>query len=98
MNLNPGETNFAAVKLVANNRPLVIGHRGYCRLAPENTIASFRLATAAQADLVELDYHHSKDGKLIVIHDANLDRTTNAVRRWRRRRIKVAAKTAEEIQ
>jgi glycerophosphoryl diester phosphodiesterase len=52
----------------------------------------------AGADLVELDYHHSKDGKLVVIHDSDLDRTTDATTRWPQQRIKVASKTAAEIQ
>jgi glycerophosphoryl diester phosphodiesterase len=94
--MKAGETNVAV--LIASNRPLVIGHRGYCHLAPENTLPSFELAMTAGADLVELDYHHSKDGKLIVIHDSQLDRTTDAANRWRQKRIKVASRTAAEIQ
>jgi glycerophosphoryl diester phosphodiesterase len=84
--------------LIASKRPLVIGHRGYCQFAPENTLPSFKLAMTAAADLVELDYHHTKDGKLIVIHDGELDRTTDATKRWSQKRIKVASKTADEIQ
>jgi glycerophosphoryl diester phosphodiesterase len=60
----------------------VIGHRGYNQQAPENTLPSFRLALAARADLVELDYHHTKDGVPLVIHDGTLDRTTDATNRW----------------
>ena len=89
---------MSAEKLVAANRPLVIGHRGYAAIAPENTLPSFQLALDAGADLVELDYQHSKDGMPTVIHDAILDRTTNAKKTWRRRRIKVLQRTAAEIQ
>jgi len=92
-----GET-LPALSLIASQRPLVIAHRGYCQIAPENTLPSFRIALAAGADLVELDYHHSKDGKLIVLHDSNLDRTTDATNRWPEKQIKVATKTAAEIQ
>jgi glycerophosphoryl diester phosphodiesterase len=92
------ETSLPAVKLVASQRPLVIGHRGYCQLAPENTLPSFKLAMAAGADMVELDYHHTKDGKLIVVHDGELDRTTDATNRWGEAHVKVAKKTAAEIQ
>ena len=53
---------------------------------------------AAGADLVELDYRHSKDGRLMVIHDAELDRTTDARKRWRHTRVRVASRTAGEIQ
>src|SRR6266498_1326272 len=96
--MKAAETDLPALKLIASPRPLVIGHRGYCQFAPENTLPSFKLAMAAGADLVELDYHHAKDGKLIVIHDGELDRTTDATNRWPEKRIKVSTKTATEIQ
>lgn len=96
--MNASDTNAPALKLVASQRPLVIGHRGYCQLAPENTLPSFKLAVAAGADLVELDYHQSKDGKLVVIHDGELDRTTDATNRWAQEHIKVETKTAAQIQ
>lgn len=84
--------------MIALNRPLVIGHRGYCAIAPENTLPSFQRALGAGADLVEMDYQHSKDGVPVVIHDHILDRTTDARKKWRRRRIKVSRTTAAEIQ
>ena len=96
--MNASEATLPALKLVTSQRPLVIAHRGYCQFAPENTLPSFKLAMAAGADLVELDYYHSKDGKLVVIHDATLDRTTDATNRWRQQKIKVEAKTAAELQ
>jgi glycerophosphoryl diester phosphodiesterase len=85
-------------KLLQHDRPLIIGHRGYCAIAPENTLPSFKLALEAGADLIELDYQHSKDGIPIVIHDPTLDRTTDARKIWKRRRIKVSQTTAVEIQ
>lgn len=84
--------------LLECGQPLVIGHRGYCSIAPENTLPSFQLALDAGADLIELDYHHSKDGVPIVIHDSILDRTTDARKKWKRRHVKVSRKTAAEIQ
>jgi glycerophosphoryl diester phosphodiesterase len=98
VNMNASETNLPALKLVASQRPLVIGHRGYCQFAPENTLPSFKLAMVAGADLVELDYYHSKDGKLVVIHDHELDRTTDATNRWAQKKIKVETKTVAELQ
>src|SRR6185295_999564 len=92
------ETDLAALTFIAATRPLVIGHRGFCQLAPENTFPSFQLALDAGADLIELDYHHSKDGIPVVIHDATLDRTTDAIKRWGGKRIRVASKTALELQ
>jgi glycerophosphoryl diester phosphodiesterase len=87
-----------AEKLLALKRPLVIGHRGYSHLAPENTLPSFKLAKAAGADLVELDYYHTKDNQMIVIHDATLDRTTDATNRWGGAKIRVDSKTLAELQ
>ncbi len=96
--VNRYNSNSPTLKLVAESRPLIIGHRGYCALAPENTLPSFLLALNAGADLVELDYHETKDGVPLVIHDDTLDRTTDARKRWSRRRIRVAGRTAAEIQ
>jgi glycerophosphoryl diester phosphodiesterase len=87
-----------AESLLSSSRPLVIGHRGFCQLAPENTLPSFKLALAAGVDLVELDFRVSQDGYFLVIHDAKLDRTTDARIRWKRRRTRVADRTAIEIQ
>jgi glycerophosphoryl diester phosphodiesterase len=56
----------------------VIGHRGACAAAPENTLPSFKLALQAKPDMVELDYYHSVDGIPFVFHDSTLDRTTNS--------------------
>lgn len=96
--LKAAEPLAPAEKLLSLQRPLVIAHRGYSHSAPENTLPSFKLAKAAGADLVELDYHHTKDGELIVIHDGELDRTTDAVARWGGKDIRVASKTLTELR
>ncbi|HEV8367893.1 MAG TPA: glycerophosphodiester phosphodiesterase family protein [Pyrinomonadaceae bacterium] len=57
------------------DKPLIIGHRGASAIAPENTIAAFRLALAAGADGVEFDVRLTRDGIPVVIHDDNLKRT-----------------------
>jgi len=54
-----------------------IAHRGASAYEPENTIRSFRRAIELGADMVELDVRRSLDGRLVVIHDRNVDRTTN---------------------
>jgi len=61
---------------VSRNRPLVVAHRGASRLAPENTLVSFRRAIADGADAIELDVRLSADGRAVVIHDRTLLRTT----------------------
>jgi glycerophosphoryl diester phosphodiesterase len=58
---------------------LVVAHRGASAAAPENTMEAFRLAVEMGADAVELDVHLTADGKLAVIHDETLDRTTDLV-------------------
>ena len=60
---------------IPNGRPLVFGHRGGSRLAPENTVAAFDRAVAEGVDGLELDVRLSKDGDVVVCHDARLDRT-----------------------
>ncbi|MCX5207069.1 glycerophosphodiester phosphodiesterase family protein [Streptomyces sp. NBC_00237] len=56
---------------------LTIGHRGVMGVEPENTLGSFLHAQRAGMDVIELDLHLSKDGALVVMHDADLDRTTD---------------------
>lgn len=56
---------------------LRIGHRGARAYAPENTIASFRKALEIGVDAVELDVRLTRDGQLVVIHDADVKRTTD---------------------
>ncbi|MFV0137476.1 glycerophosphodiester phosphodiesterase [Streptomyces sp. HMX87] len=56
---------------------LTIGHRGVAGVEPENTLRSFVAAERAGLDVVELDLHLSKDGELVVMHDADVDRTTD---------------------
>ena len=60
------------------SRPLVFAHRGGRAIGPENTIAAFDAGMAAGADGLELDVRLSSDGQAMVIHDADLARTTSA--------------------
>ena len=71
--------------------PRVIGHRGACGLAPENTIVSFRKAAELGARWVEFDVHLSADGVPVVIHDDTVNRTSSG-------RGKVASLTVAELQ
>jgi glycerophosphoryl diester phosphodiesterase len=68
------------LNLKSNNNfktPWIIGHRGYPAKYPENTLAAYQAAIAAGAIMIELDVMLSRDRKLVVIHDATLERTTN---------------------
>lgn len=56
--------------------PPLIGHRGASHAAPENTIASMELAWKEGADGVEGDFHLTKDGEVVCMHDYDTLRTT----------------------
>ncbi|WP_431949131.1 glycerophosphodiester phosphodiesterase [Actinacidiphila sp. bgisy167] len=56
---------------------LTVGHRGVMGVEPENTLRSFVRAEREDMDQIELDLHLSKDGALIVMHDEEVDRTTD---------------------
>ena len=58
------------------NYPLLFGHRGCSKVAPENTLASFRKILDHGVPGVELDVHLCRSGELVVMHDSNLKRTT----------------------
>lgn len=56
----------------------VIGHRGNCAHAPENTLESFRQARSLGVDALEFDVRRTRDGEIVVFHDATVTRTTGA--------------------
>jgi len=58
----------------------VIAHRGFAGAHPENTVSAFRRA-ARVADAVEMDVRRCGSGELVVVHDATLDRVTDAAGR-----------------
>lgn len=55
----------------------IVAHRGSSSDRPECTLASIRRAIEAGATAVEVDVRRTKDGQLVILHDATLDRTTN---------------------
>lgn len=55
--------------------PLIVGHRGAAHDAPENTLASFKLALEQGADGIESDFYLTADGQVISLHDATFKRT-----------------------
>ena len=56
---------------------VITSHRGAAGYAPENTLAAIKKGLESDVNRIEVDIHQSKDGKLIIIHDEILDRTTN---------------------
>jgi glycerophosphoryl diester phosphodiesterase len=63
--------------LTAADRIVVIAHRGEHRAHPENTLPAFQAAIDAGADYFELDVRTTSDGRLVLMHDAKVDRTTD---------------------
>jgi glycerophosphoryl diester phosphodiesterase len=56
---------------------LLIAHRGASGHAPENTLAAFRKAVALGASFIETDLQLTRDSRLVAMHDATVNRTTN---------------------
>jgi glycerophosphoryl diester phosphodiesterase len=56
---------------------MIQAHRGASSYCPENTLEAFSKAVEYGADCIELDVHLSKDGEIVVAHDAQLDRVSN---------------------
>lgn len=67
----PQASNRAGKKIV------VIAHRGAHREVPENTLASLDKAIQIGCDYVEIDVRRTKDGALVIMHDASVNRMTN---------------------
>lgn len=59
------------------NKPRIIGHRGAAGEAPENTLPSLQKALDDGATFLELDVRGTKEGEVVILHDATLARTTN---------------------
>ena len=59
-------------------RPLLLAHRGFSGNYPENSPLAFQMAVEkTAADGFESDVHITKDGKLVIFHDASVERTSN---------------------
>lgn len=72
---------FEALRRRAASGALVVAHRGDSDAWPENTLPAFRSARSLGVDLQEFDVRSTRDGVLVCMHDAGLDRTTDAAAR-----------------
>ncbi len=72
-------------------RPLSVAHRGHSIAYPENTLEAYRKAIELGIEMIECDVNITSDGKLVMMHDPTLDRTTNGTGR-------ISAATWEDIQ
>lgn len=86
-----------ADELLSRPGTLVIAHRGLPIAAPENSLPGFEAALSYKPEFVELDYRHSSDQELIVVHDAKLDRTTNSRAAFGAADVLIGSKTAAEL-
>ena len=68
--------NVLALCTRDNPAILTIAHRGFWTATAENSLASVRAAVAAGVEMIEIDTQATADGRLVVIHDETLDRTT----------------------
>ena len=85
---------FASVVLSSSaqtRRVVAISHRGEHLERPENTMPAFREAIRVGADFIEVDVQTTSDGKLVLSHDATVDRCTNGSGR-------VSAMTFDQIE
>jgi glycerophosphoryl diester phosphodiesterase len=59
----------------ANNKIIIMGHRGASKIAPENTLKAFKEAIRLKADAVEFDVQETVEGEIVIIHDYDTLRT-----------------------
>ena len=92
--MNPMFANLAAAGLLMASPMFatqIIAHRGASHDAPENTLSAIKLGYEQNADACELDVHLTKDGKIVVIHDADTKHTGGVAK-------KVVAQTLDELR
>src|SRR5689334_7683884 len=73
------------------DRPLSVAHRGHSIGYPENTLEAYRKAIELGVEMIECDVNITSDGKLVMMHDPTLDRTTTGTGR-------VSAATWKDVQ
>ncbi|MEN8192382.1 MAG: glycerophosphodiester phosphodiesterase family protein [Bacteroidota bacterium] len=61
----------------SSNKVLIAAHRASNKIYPENSLASIQYSIDSGVDIVEIDIRTTKDGKLVLMHDGSVDRTTN---------------------
>lgn len=88
--MTPGAVSWPAVDFSHWPYPSKVAHRGAGKLAPENTLAAFRLGHSFGYRMFEFDVKLSGDGTAILMHDATLDRTTSG-------RARVSARSLGEL-
>jgi glycerophosphoryl diester phosphodiesterase len=75
--IGPGSQLTAGPNRIGPKRIVVIAHRGAHKTVPENTLAALDRAIELGCDYVEIDVRRTKDGALVIMHDASVNRMTN---------------------
>lgn len=92
--VSAGERIDTLLSVLKSNVPgyvFVVAHRGGWRHAPENSVAAIEHAVAMGCDMVEIDIQKTKDGDFVLMHDGNIDRTTDG-------KGEVGSYTADELK
>ena len=63
--------------MYTNNNIRAVNHRGYCTVAPENTLAAYQLSKKMGFEYAECDISFTSDGVAVLLHDGTVDRTSN---------------------
>lgn len=80
---------------------MISAHRAGGDLAPEETLSAFKLcmnATEYKVDIVEFDLHLTKDGHLVLMHDHEVDRTSDGAKVFGQEGVKICDKTLAELK
>lgn len=89
---------------IRSDRPLSIAHRGFSAVYPENTLEAYRSAIELGVEMIECDVNITSDGKLVMLHDITLDRTTtgrgrvNAARWEEVRQLEASGRFGQEFR
>lgn len=86
---------------ITTDKAMVSAHRSGADIAPENTMAAFEYCIESEnfdIEIFEFDLHITKDGKLILLHDSTLDRTTDSVEVFGAEKVRPSEKTYEELR
>lgn len=76
---NPSDLNQILLTFhnSSSEKILVVAHRAMHTKYPENSLAAFQHSIDSGVDMIETDIRTTKDGKLVLMHDGTIDRTTN---------------------
>ena len=75
--INPSQQGEEILNNLGIPHPVVIAHRGASIVAPESTAPAYEIARDHGSDYLEADLQRTKDGEIVIFHDATLKRTTN---------------------